>query len=521
MLRQLSKRKPFNFGTTVVILSILAILAKTAGFAEKVVIARYFGTGASADIYFAATGLLLSFVFMVKELVHPTLLPVFSKTLKDHPANSAALFRKFLFICILVISVLGIGVFVFSDLLSQVFMPGFSPEKKEQASIILKYLSPALIFLSLSMVTYTVLNAHRKFLKAAMPETAYKILVLIGLFLLIPFLGLKAIPLVLSLSSIILCISMLIWIPENKFLFKRSFDESKGLSRVFQLMGPIALGVLFSHISGLVDNILASTLPDGHLSYLGYSKKLIDALLLIGPVALVTVSYSHLSNLSHGPIAPYLDLFVKVLRILVYVGIPGTILVVFLREPIVHAIFEGGEFGFDSAVGTSRGVLIYGLGFLIFALESHFVYSFYAISDTKTPVSVGIICVILDIILAISLIRIMGYLGIALAFVISKTIKVVILGYFLERRFSFVGSRGLFLFFIKTVLAAIPSTLLLLFLCRFDSNGNLIGRVVINLLLPAVGFSVSFAAFSVLFRIEEARQLMGFLLSRLRLRKAA
>ena len=80
-------------------------------------------------------------------------------------------------------------------------------------------------------------------------------------------------------------------------------------------MGPLVIGVVFSHLSGLVDNMLASTLPTGHLSYLGYSKKLIDAILLIGPVALVTVVYSQLSHLALEPTKDeFKRLFIKAFR---------------------------------------------------------------------------------------------------------------------------------------------------------------------------------------------------------------
>jgi putative peptidoglycan lipid II flippase len=422
---------------------------------------------------------------------------------------------------VLIISAVGIAVVCFSKQCVQVFVPGFSEDKKEQMSLILKYLSPALIFMSLSMVTYSILNAHRKFMKAAVPESVYKILVLIGFLVVIPLLDLKAVPVVLSLASLVLFISMLIWVPENQSLFRWDWADSTQLRQVFRLMGPIAIGVIFSHISGLVDNMLASTLPTGHLSYLGYSKKMIDALLLIGPVALVTVSYAQLANLWHESPAKYRELFVKVLRVLIYMGIPGTCLIVLLREPMIEILFERGKFDADSAAGTAGGLLIYGLGFLFFAVQSHFVYSFYALSDTKTPVSVGVGCVILDIILAVSFIRILGFMGIALAFVISKSIKVFILGYLLERRLKFIRDSGLPAFLVKTLVAALPATLMLLYLSGINGTEGFIAKSVIDLILPSLGFLAVFAFFSVLFRIEEAGFLKDILLARFAIKKAA
>ena len=59
-------------------LSSIAIFTKIFGFGEKLVIAHFFGTGDTADVYFASIGVIFSFVFLVKELVYPSLLPVFA-----------------------------------------------------------------------------------------------------------------------------------------------------------------------------------------------------------------------------------------------------------------------------------------------------------------------------------------------------------------------------------------------------------------------------------------------------------
>ena len=50
-------------------LSAIALCAKAFGLAEKFVIAHYFGTSETTDVYFASTAILFSIVFLLKELV--------------------------------------------------------------------------------------------------------------------------------------------------------------------------------------------------------------------------------------------------------------------------------------------------------------------------------------------------------------------------------------------------------------------------------------------------------------------
>ena len=58
-------------------LSTIALFTKIFGFAEKFVIAHFFGTSDTADVYFATTGVILSIIWIFRELMYPSLLPIF------------------------------------------------------------------------------------------------------------------------------------------------------------------------------------------------------------------------------------------------------------------------------------------------------------------------------------------------------------------------------------------------------------------------------------------------------------
>ena len=84
----------FRLVRTVFSLSTIAICTKVFGLAEKFVIAHFFGTGDTADVYFASTGIILSIVWLVRELMYPSFLPVFAGTLSNSASASGNLFRK-------------------------------------------------------------------------------------------------------------------------------------------------------------------------------------------------------------------------------------------------------------------------------------------------------------------------------------------------------------------------------------------------------------------------------------------
>jgi len=515
-----STEDKFRLVKIVFSLSTIALCTKIFGFAEKFVIAHFFGTNDTADIYFAATGIILSIIWLVRELMYPSLLPVFADSLSKPALISGNLFRKAFLSTSGFLAVAAIVLVLFSEFLTKALLPGFSESKRLVTANLLRMLAPAAFFLGLAMVTYTTLNARKYFLKAACPEALLKLFVVLGLVVLIPVMGIYALALVMGLGGLGCLLVQLYFIPEHKFLLQRNknFNNTDHFKKVLLLMGPLVVGVIFSHISGLVDNLLASTLPSGQLSYLAYSKRLIDAILLIGPVALVTVVYSQLSHLASAKeYEKFTNLVTKVFRLLMYLCVPIACLLIGLKQPLIRFLFQRGEFNIDSTAGTSQAFMIYALGLTTFSLETLFVHSFFALSDTKTPVKYGILCVLLDIVLAIALLKPLGYLGIASAFVMSKTVKIVILGVILKRRLGGLFDSQIIAFVAKLGTMTCAVWLSLQLLLAIDNPDSFLNTLTYDLMLPGIGALLTSVVCSYLLKIDEFKAIISLL----RYRKAA
>ena len=136
-------------GKTALCLSAVAILCKVLGFAERIIVANFFGTDDKADVYFASMAIILSLVFLVKELVYPAVLPVFAKALKVSPKASSALFKRLFWILFAALIIISISLITFSDAASAVLVPGFSQQKRGLTSSVLKLLTPGCLFLGI------------------------------------------------------------------------------------------------------------------------------------------------------------------------------------------------------------------------------------------------------------------------------------------------------------------------------------------------------------------------------------
>jgi len=504
-------RSKTSIGKVVFGLSALAVCAKVFGFAEKVVIARFFGTSDTADVYFASMGIILSIVFFIKELVYPSLLPVFSDCLPKSYSLSGALFRKMFLSAGGFLAVIAVGMVAFSRFITGLFLPGFSESKQHITSNLLSVLSPGMFFLGLAIVSYTVLNARKRFLAAAWPDTVFKLFIVAGLVVLLPFFGIHSLAIVIGIGGLGCLLAQLYFIPETKslFRFQKDVDDEGHFWKVLSLMGPLVVGVIFSHVNVLVDNMFASKLPGGQLSCLGYSKKLIDAILLIGPVALITVVYSQLSYLASTKDYEELTLLVgKIFRLLIYTCLPVTCLLIALKYPIVKCLFQRGHFGVDSTFKTSQAFMVYSAGLIVFSLETLLVYTFYALSDTKTPVKLGIVCVFLNIGLAILLLKHFEYLGIAAALIISKAIKIIMLIYGLCIKLKGLFDLSIVSFSARSIIATTAMWLIVKYLSGGNVTGSFLSDVLFNLVLPAIGGMLAFILCSCLLRIDELKEIM-------------
>ncbi len=489
-------------------LSTIAVCTKVLGFAEKLVVAHFFGTDETADVYFGVTGIVLSLIWVVRELAYPSLLPVFAETRGKSRAQSVMLLRRSLLLAAAFLGVLALLLTAGAGPLIRVLVPGFSHLKRQMATRLLRLMAPALFFLGMAMVTYTVLNACRRFALAALPDAALKLLVVVGLIVLVPAVGIDALALVMGVGGLGCFVAHLFFIPARGLLGDAGTtgDSCPAFRKMLLLMGPLVLGVVFSHATGLVGNLLASTLPTGQLSYLGYAKKLTDALLLVGPVALVTVVYSHLSNLaSSNQRVEFARLVAKMLRLMIYLTVPVGCILVALREPIVWLLFQRGQFDVVSTMGTARAFMVYSLGLPVFALEALLVHAWFALADTKTPVKLGIVCSLFDIALAVLLLGPLQYLSIACAFLIARTLKVVALGVLLDRKLGGIFGRELLILSAKLTVAGSIMWGILSFLGDWHHEGPFAHVAVRGVIVPALVAVLAFVASSYALKIEEFR----------------
>jgi len=209
------------------------------------------------------------------------------------------------------------------------------------------------------------------------------------------------------------------------------FWKNRGLHQVLRLLPPRSLDQGIDYINGLVETNLASRMAAGSVrAYQQATALSFVPINLIG-VAISTAAFPKMTErLGEG--RP--DLFKKelqaVLRVIVWLALPVTVIAYFGRGYLIHFINPGGDAYWAGIFGVLTLSILFRSVYFISAR------SFYAQQDTKTPLYISLFTISLNIVLAIwlSMGLNMGVYGLALAAVIVSAVEVAILFRIMSRR---------------------------------------------------------------------------------------
>ncbi len=208
-----------------------------------------------------------------------------------------------------------------------------------------------------------------------------------------------------------------------------------GLKHVGELILPAVLGFAVMQINILVDSTMGLWIGEGANSSLWYGNRLMQFPLGVFAIAMGTAllpAISHHTARNEHEEAKRSLAFA--LRSIFFIIIPSTVGLIVLRTPIVRLLFERGEFDAVSTTRTSFVVLCFTIGLFAYSGQKVLVTGFYSLKDTKTPMKLGALTLILNIILNFILMRPLKEGGLALSTSISGIVNFFALIFLYDRK---------------------------------------------------------------------------------------
>jgi putative peptidoglycan lipid II flippase len=285
-----------------------------------------------------------------------------------------------------------------------------------------------------------------------------------------------------------------------------------GVRQVGNLLLPRTVGQSVTQINQLVNIPIATRLGPGNLSMFRWANDIQDVPISIIGVTMATVSFPiFVELLSQNKKEEFIQHFSAIVRQILFLIIPITVLFIQLRAQFVRLIIGAGEISWPVTIATAQTVAYFAVSFFAQALIPVLARSFYAMQDTKTPVRITVAAVGLDVVGSLILGPIMGVEGLALSFTISSIISAAWLLIALHRRVGHLDEERIF----SSVLKILGVTMMMGLTVQgtkyfLESFGLVLtsGFAVLVQAVVAGGVGIfAYIVFSILFRIEEASML--------------
>lgn len=371
MKQIISKLKTNNILKSLAGLLIITLLIKVFGYAEKLVLANYFGTSYQVDVYTVVLTLVLSIFFFFREIIEPGFLNVFlDARRKGDEAGSWNLFNMGIRLIFSVTIIISLFSFLFPRIIATVFAPGFEGAKLFLSETLIRIAIPACIFLALSTLTSITLNGLKIFVLPASGELAFKGAMILCMVLFFKSDGIIGATIGVVIGSIARLGAHLTKL-YRQISFKRINVETKYKRRIWQLTWPLLLGMGFSQASSLIDNIFASYLQEGAIAALSYAKKIVELPVIIFPYVISVVVFPYFSQLAVEKQKEKLKSILAGLFKWIIIGfLPIAAFFFVYAIPIVEIIFQRGAFNAGSTLLTSKPLMVYSVGMVFFAIET-------------------------------------------------------------------------------------------------------------------------------------------------------
>ncbi|HEY0962684.1 MAG TPA: murein biosynthesis integral membrane protein MurJ, partial [Pseudomonadales bacterium] len=193
--------------------------------------------------------------------------------------------------------------------------------------------------------------------------------------------------------------------------------KHEGVTKVLMLMLPVMFSVSVGQINLLLDTVLASLLDgDNAVSWLYYADRLLELPLGGLAIAIATVILPTLSRIhSKGDAADFNATLQWGLRCILALGIPASVALIVLAEPLVITLYQRGEFDATHVVPVARSLQAFSVGLLAFMAVKVLASAYFSRQDTRTPVRYGVISMVSNMVLNLLFILPLGHVGIALA----------------------------------------------------------------------------------------------------------
>jgi putative peptidoglycan lipid II flippase len=440
--------------------SSMTFVSRVLGYARDFFIARLFGASLATDAFFVAFKIpnLLRRLF-AEGAFSQAFVPILAEQKNKNPSEVRDLIDRvatLLSVALVIAAALGMAA---APLIVYVTAPGFAAEPGKFALTVqlLRITFPYIVFISLVSLAAGILNTWSRFTIPALTPALLNVAFIVGAVFFAEHFDPPVLVLawavfaggLLQLGLQIPALARLGMLPRWRLDFRHP-----GVRRMLLLIVPAAFGVSVSQLSLLINQVFASFLVTGSVSWLYYADRLMEFPAGMLGVAVGTILLPSLSRYHAGG-APeeYSKLLDWGLRVTLVLALPAAAALAVLAIPLIATLFQYGRFSTEDAWMTRQALVAYSVGLVGMILVKILAPGFYARQNVVTPVKIGVVTLIATQAMNLAFIGPLKHAGLALAIGLGACLNAVLLYRYLRAHGIFTPQAGWGAFSLKTAIA--------------------------------------------------------------------
>lgn len=495
----------------------LTLISRIFGLIRDMAIAYAFGAQQSADAFFVAFRIPnLLRRFFAEGALTISFVPVFTDYLhRDREEAKTVVNVSFSLLAVVLLAVVVIGVLA-APLLVKAIAYGFTenPEKYKTTVTLTRIMFPYILLVSLAGLGMGVLNSFKHFGAPAAAPILLNCGIIFGAIVLAqyidpPVMGLAIGVLIGGLFQFAIHLPFMArfgMFPRFRFKFKHP-----AVRKILPMMGASAYGAAVYQINVVVITLLASFLVEGSVSWLWYADRIMEFPLGILGISLATVLLPTMSD--HSSMGD--DIMMRKtlnygLRMSFFLTFPAMIGLIVLSEPVMRVIFQHGSFTAASTKASAQALVFFSLGLPFIAAVRVTTNAFFSIKDSKTPIKMANLSVLVNVICAIVLMFPMVHNGLALALSISALCNFAFQIITYRKKVGPIGLRSMMAPMLKILAASVGMGALVLWLAKtgqFFIGTTSFQREVIGLAVCIACGVVAYALLLFVMKSEEIHEI--------------
>ncbi|MPY88308.1 MAG: murein biosynthesis integral membrane protein MurJ [Luteitalea sp.] len=449
------------------LVGVATMTSRALGVVREQVLAYAFGASDVMDAFNVAFRLpnLMRDLF-AEGAMSAAFVPTFTRHLAQRGKNEAwRLGARVMSALIVVTALLVVLAMVFADQLVWLYASEYAavPGKLELTTELTRVMFPFLTLVAVAVAMMGMLNAIGYFFVPSLSPALFNVATILSVFLIVPLMprfgwhptmGLAIGVLLGGLAQVAVQWPLL---ERQGFRFRFELaPRDPGLREVLLLLGPGTLGVAAMQINLFVSTYLATSQGTGAVASLAYAFRLMYLPIGLFGVSIATAVVPALSqHAARDDIAALRRTFSHAVRLTMMLNVPASVGLMTLATPIVALLYERGAFTSSATTTVALALMAYAPGLIGYSTVKVASPTFYALRDSRTPATVSVVAVAANVVFSITLVRMMGFVGLALGTALASLVNGGVLFWLLRRRLHGIDGRRIAVAFVKILAASL------------------------------------------------------------------